>query len=47
MGQDSFNTWMVGLLAIDLILLAALLRGAKLGSDIRAVLLFLLNIVRW
>lgn len=46
MDQESFNLWMVGLLALDLILLAALFRGAKLGNDIRNVLLSLLNSIR-
>mgnify|MGYP001561449948 CR=1 FL=1 len=46
MGRDSINTLMVVLLVFDVILLAALLRGTKLASDARALLLFLLRMVK-
>ena len=37
---------MFGLLAVDVVLLAALLRGARLESDIRLLLDFIMNRVR-
>lgn len=46
MGRDSINTLMVALLVFDVILLAALLRGSRLASDARALLLFLLKLVK-
>ncbi len=46
MGRDSINTLMVVLLVFDVILLVALLRGSRLGSDARALLLFLLRLVK-
>ena len=46
MGRDAINVMMVALLLFDLMLLLALLRGSRLASDLRAVLLFLLRIIR-
>ncbi len=46
MGQGSFTLWMVGLLAVDLLLLAALLRGEQIVSDLRALWSLLMNTIR-
>lgn len=46
MGRDAINTMMVALLIFDGVLLLVLLRGSRLGSDLRAVLLFLLRLVK-
>lgn len=46
MGRDGVNVLMLALLVADLGLLLVLLRGARVTSDIRSLLLFLLSLVK-
>ncbi len=46
MGRDAINVMMVALLLFDLVLLLVLLRGSRLASDARHILLFLLRLIK-
>ena len=46
MGRDGINLMMVALLLFDLVLLLALLRGSRLGSDAKQLLMFLLRLIK-
>ena len=46
MERGEINTLMIALMVVDVIFLLALLRGSRLASDYRQILLFLLNLVK-